>query len=181
VKKLAIVYHSLSGNTREIAEEIRQGFHPYRSDMEVDLMTALEADMKRLQRYDALIFGTYTWGNGELPEAMKPLYLAVEENDIFRQKTTGVFGSGDKNYPHFCRAVDLMADMLAAKTRLVLKMKVELNPKEGDIERCRRFARRFAEYLRMTPTHQNTAPTLNMTTTHQTLAPGSACVTDNSA
>ena len=125
--------------SREIAEEIRQGFHPYRSDMEVDLMTALEADMKRLQRYDALIFGTYTWGNGELPEAMKPLYLAVEENDIFRQKTTGVFGSGDKNYPHFCRAVDLMADMLAAKTRLVLKMKVELNPKEGDIERCRRL------------------------------------------
>jgi flavodoxin I len=136
--KLAIVYASKSGNTEELADLLLRLF--LEQEASVSFYPVEEFPFERLTSFDAVMVGTYTWGSGEIPLEMMALFQAFEKQDA-KDVLTGVFGTGDSHYPHFCGAVDLFRDMLYQKSRLAVTLKVELRPQIQDLEKCQKFVR----------------------------------------
>jgi flavodoxin I len=133
---VAIVYASVSGNTKELAEELYQLF--LSQSVEISFYSIEEFCVSDLCHYDAIAIGMYTWGNGDIPKEMRQLYLAFES--ISRKDiTTAVFGTGDSCYRMFCGAVDQFRDMLYVHTNLAATLKVELRSQKQDFQRCEKF------------------------------------------
>lgn len=107
---IAIVYSSMSGNTEEVAALIEET-HRERGDrvvtFEADRVGYREA--MSLANYDLVYFGSYTWADGVLPEEMKDTFRLVLKELSVPIRQAAVFGTGDKVFVHFCRAVDEMA------------------------------------------------------------------------
>ena len=135
--KTAIVYHSAGGNTKALALAIAS-FMP-----QAELYRVIDFDLAKIGEYETLLVGTYTWGNGELPQRMADFYTQLEEQPISHLKT-GVFGTGETNYQHFCGAVDLFRDMLYARSRLIATLKIEQMYQEADLARIQKFAALFS-------------------------------------
>lgn len=134
--KVAIVYASVSGNTKELAEELYQIL--LTKLVNISIHSIEEFSLADLCQYNAVVIGTYTWGNGEIPKEMRQLYQAFESLNR-KDLTTGVFGTGDSFYPCFCGAVDHFRDMLYVHSNLAATLKVELRPQEQDFHRCDKF------------------------------------------
>lgn len=101
--KMAIVYATMSGNTEELAEAIAD--HSEGKGFTCTFIRAGDLPVS-FREYDLVLFGTYTWGNGELPAAMrKTLRHVLIDNDTGITKAA-VFGTGDETFPKYCRAVD---------------------------------------------------------------------------
>ncbi|MEH7012836.1 flavodoxin domain-containing protein [Neobacillus niacini] len=133
---VAIVYASVSGNTKELAEEL---YHILlRKSVNISIYRIEEFSLSDLCHYNAIAIGTYTWGNGEIPKEMRQLYQAFESINR-KDITTAVFGTGDSFYPMFCGAIDQFRDMLYVHTNLAATLKVELFPQDQDLQRCRQF------------------------------------------
>lgn len=143
---IAIVYHSAGGNTKAIAEAIASIL------LDSQLYRVSEVDSSALSACDGLIVGTYTWGNGELPVKMAAFYQELEMLDL-TQTVTAVFGTGETNYQHFCGAVDIFRDMLFAKSRLAVTLKIEQMYQETDYVKINRFASLFRAKLNNSQEH----------------------------
>lgn len=135
-RKVAIVYASITGNTKELAEELFKLF--LAKPVEVTIYKIEEFPHSHLGHFDAIAIGTYTWGNGEIPEEMWGIYQAIEYEDC-DNLISGVFGTGDSFYPNYCGAVNLFRNMLYAHTNLAATLKVELTPQANDLHRCQKF------------------------------------------
>ncbi|ALC92294.1 flavodoxin [Bacillus sp. FJAT-18017] len=135
-KNIAIIYASITGNTKELAEIIESEFR--KLSIYPVIYQANLFPIERLGTFDAVIVGTYTWGNGTLPREILPVYNGFETQDV-SEVVTGVIGTGDSFYPHFCGAVDEFRDMLFVQSRLAATLKVELKPQMADLPRCKRF------------------------------------------
>jgi len=133
---VAIVYASVSGNTKELAEELYQIF--LTKSVHISIYSIDEFSVSHLCHYHAVAIGTYTWGNGEIPQEMRELYQAFEFINR-KDMTTAVFGTGDSFYPMFCGAVDQFRNMLYVHTNLAATLKVELRPQEQDLQRCKKL------------------------------------------
>jgi flavodoxin I len=142
--KIAIVYSSKTGNTEEIAQRICQLF--LKKDVSVSLFRIEEFSVQDLSEFSAVVVGTYTWGNGEIPQEMMELYRAFETQDV-KRVLTGVIGTGDSGYPMFCGAVDIFKDMLYVQTNLIVTLKIEVSLQMKDKDRCRRFVDIFLDKL----------------------------------
>ncbi|WP_246943758.1 flavodoxin domain-containing protein [Bacillus pinisoli] len=137
--RVAIIYASGTGNTEEVATAI----HSY---MGGELYKVGDFPLSQLTHYDAILIGSYTWGNGELPKEMRSVYQAIEELSL-KSLVTGVFGTGDSFYPKFCGAVDVLRDMLAVHTNLAVTLKIEQMPQAEDFVKCRMFVDRVLARL----------------------------------
>lgn len=137
--KIAIIFTSVSGNTEEVAAIIH-------SLVGGDCFHVNSFNLTSLETYDAVLVGSYTWGRGELPAEMIPLYEAFESQDV-QHLVTGIFGTGDSMYADFCGAVDILRDMLAVHTDLTVTLKVEQMPQSSDIVKCQKFVERIWEKL----------------------------------
>lgn len=142
--KLAIVYSSVTGNTGEVASILYQASKLNFND--VSLYHINKFPMINLEEFDAIIIGTYTWGNGEIPMEMLAVYKAFEHVNK-KNLVTGVFGTGDSFYPYFCGAVDEFKNMLYVHTTLAATLKIELMPQVGDLKRCNQFVESIANRL----------------------------------
>jgi flavodoxin I len=134
--KVAIIYTSVTGNTEELAEEIYRIF--LSQSVTITIHRIDDFPVSQIHQYDVVVIGTYTWGNGTIPEEIWRLYHemeALERKDMI----TAVFGTGDSCYPRFCGAVDLFRDLLYVQTNLAATLKVELTPQSQDLYRCQRF------------------------------------------
>jgi flavodoxin I len=89
VMATAIFYASNTGNTATIAQEIsnKLGDVPY--------FDIAESGIAALDEYDKLIFGTCTWGDGELPDDWLDIFSDFSKLD-FSNKTVAFFGLGDQ-------------------------------------------------------------------------------------
>ncbi|WP_214842510.1 flavodoxin domain-containing protein [Exiguobacterium sp. s150] len=143
---VAIVYSSMSGNTEEVASLVETA-HIERGDhvalFESDRIGHREA--AALASYDLVYFGSYTWADGVLPDEMKDTFRLIlkELNVPIRQ--AAVFGTGDKMFVHFCRAVDEMAYHLS-KYGIPLAgelLKIEQSPRNQPYN-VRHWAERLA-------------------------------------
>lgn len=134
--KLAIVYTSKTGNTEDLVHFLRDLFLEKR--IMVELFRIEDFPVVKLFTFDAVIIGTYTWGDGEIPVEMLALYRAFETEEV-DHIVTGIIGSGDSFYPEFCGAVDAFRDMLYVQSRLAATLKIEVAMQVADQERCSRF------------------------------------------
>lgn len=142
--KIAIVYSSKTGNTEELAQRIFQLF--LNKNVMVSLFRIEQFRVRDLSQFAAIVIGTYTWGNGEIPQEMMELYRAFETQDV-KKVLTGVIGTGDSGYPKFCGAVDEFKNMLYVHTDLIATLKVEVSLQMKDIDRCSRFVTIFLDQL----------------------------------
>jgi flavodoxin I len=140
--KVAIIYTSKTGNTEELIQQLHELL--LTRVIQVELFRVREFPLGKLAEYDGIIIGTYTWGNGDVPLEMVPLYEAFERQDV-GHIVTGVAGTGDRFYPQFCGAVDEFRDILYVKTKLAVTLKIELAPQNKDRERCERFVDGFCK------------------------------------
>jgi flavodoxin I len=142
--KIAIVYSSKTGNTEELAQRI---FHLFlKKNVMVSLFRIEQFRVRDLSQFEAVVIGTYTWGNGEIPQEMMELYRTFETQDV-KKVLTGVIGTGDSGYPKFCGAVDEFKDMLYVHTNLIATLKIEVSLQMKDIDRCSRFVTIFLDQL----------------------------------
>ncbi|MCM3770132.1 flavodoxin [Priestia aryabhattai] len=146
MKEILLAYASMSGNTEAIAdlieeELVKRGLHVKRAEV-------YDIDASDLVSAESIIFGAYTWGDGELPDDFLDLYDEMDNMD-FSQKQVAVFGSGDSSYDIFCGAVDLIEEKIKERNGNVIVpgLKIELSPFGEDVEKCKMFARDFVEVV----------------------------------
>jgi len=145
--KAAVIYTSVTGNTSTLAEMIQEKME--QRAIQTDLIPVEQFRLDQLRAYDIITVGSYTWDSGELPMEMEELYEAFETEDV-KHTITGVFGTGDSFFPHFCGAVDLFKDMLFVHTNLAVTLKVELMPQDEDMVKCEKFCDRLTQKLAVT-------------------------------
>ncbi len=141
-----IVFTSMTGNTelmtKTIGNELRcLGFSVTEKD-------AFEAETDGLDFYDVLLIGSYTWGDGDLPDEIVDFYEELGKLDL-TDKEAAVFGSGDSSYEHFARAVDIFEESLKDQgCHILLKgLKVDRESDEVIQEISKTFAQQLAGAL----------------------------------
>ena len=111
--KVLIVYHSYSGNTKDLAEFIKTQLS---NSFEVDLFEINKYSKEKIEfsidlkpAYDTIILGTFTWGKGEIPIQVRK--FVKEYQEYFKTKQVFLFGTGDTQFGGdtlFCSAVDVL-------------------------------------------------------------------------
>ena len=142
--KVLLVYASMSGNTEAMADLIEKGL--LEGGAEVDRHEAMDVDAALFNDYQYMIFGAYTWGDGDLPDEFLDIYDDMEGMD-FTGKMFAVFGSGDTSYEHFCGAVDILEDKIKELGGNVVlpSVKIEMNPEDEEEGMLLQFGRDFAK------------------------------------
>jgi flavodoxin short chain len=109
MKKAVIVYGSSTGNTRAAAEWIKAELSI--AGMGADLYDAVDIRPASTALYDLIIFGSSTWGEGDIQDDFLDFYDEMDAG-VLNGKKVAVFGCGDSAmFPdYFCGAVDLIAD-----------------------------------------------------------------------
>lgn len=139
--QILMLYASTTGNTELMAEAIVA----YLEDKNFKVVTKTfdfdPIDVEELLEYDAVLVGTHTWDDGELPYEVEDFYEELDEVDL-TGKVCGVFGSADSFYDTYGGAVDLMGERLKrlGADMVPQRLKVDLEPDRKDIGRCEAFA-----------------------------------------
>lgn len=107
MKKTAIFYGSSTGNCEAIARKLA-------SKLNADVYNVSEMSADKLAEYEAFLFGSSTWGCGDLQDDW---YDGVDllKSQNLTGKTAAVFGCGDsQSYDTtFCDAMGQIYDALA--------------------------------------------------------------------
>lgn len=118
----AIVYHSFSGNTEEVAELIE------RKLLDIDWIVSIykigSGFIPDLSNYDICFFGTFTWEKGRLPDETEDF---LEFNNL--PSNTALFGTGDTQFGGdrlFCKALDVIASTYRTP---YIPLKIEQSPR----------------------------------------------------
>ena len=114
--KIGIFYGSSTGNTEIIAEKI-QGL--FGSGM-AELHNVDSASSEDLNKYEFLIFGTSTWGIGDMQDDMEDFLDEIVDLDLSSKKLA-IFGLGDQDtYPEsFVDGIGALYDKLKDKTNII--------------------------------------------------------------
>ena len=106
--KYGIFYGSSTGTTKQIAEKIGRLLGVASADIHDVASTA----PSEVGKYDTLILGSSTWGDGELQDDWFDFLAALEALDL-SDKKAALFGCGDENMDQtFCNAVGEIHDRL---------------------------------------------------------------------
>lgn len=142
--QILIAFASMSGNTEEVADHLQSKLEKRGHTITLEEMDELTPS--ELGHYDAILLGSYTWGDGDLPYEVEEFYEEMEKVDL-AGIPAATFGSGDTNYPKFCEAVHTFEEQLKACGATIVqegfKIEMALNEDE-DYERCTEFAEKFA-------------------------------------
>lgn len=138
-----LVYATMSENTEAMANLIEKGL--IEAEATVDRYEAMDIDAELFNDYEHILLGTYTWGDGDLPDELLDIAEDMENLD-FAGKTFALFGSGDMSYEFFCGAVDELEKVITARGGRVAapSVKIENNPEGSEEEELRDFGRQFA-------------------------------------
>ncbi len=91
MKKIGIFYGSSTGNTELIADKIQVRFGLENADVHnID-----SVDVKDIERYQYLIFGTSTWGIGDLQDDWEDFASSLKKVN-FKDKKVALYGLGDQ-------------------------------------------------------------------------------------
>jgi len=116
-KTIGIFCGSTTGNTETVAKEISDVFG---ADM-VEINDIAEASVSDLDKYQYLIFGSSTWGMGDLQDDWYPKIDALNKIN-YSGKKIALFGTGDQErYPDtFLDAVGIIYEKLKAKNATIV-------------------------------------------------------------
>jgi flavodoxin I len=114
--KIGIFYGSSTGNTEKIADLIRNAF----GSENATTINVEDADPKDLEKFPYLIFGTSTWGIGDLQDDWDDFIEVVENADLSGKKVA-LFGLGDQEIytDSFADGVAKIYRRIAGKTTIV--------------------------------------------------------------
>lgn len=145
---IGIVYTSLSGNTEEtadfIGELLAERGHSVSS---VNIYYDNQADENyNIENKDLLLIGSYTWGEGLLPDEMRGYLRTAIKDRKLNFPPVAVFGTGEKQWTYFCRAVDEIKYHLSKITKVFKEdLKIEQSPRGHQ----KRLAVEFVENILM--------------------------------
>ena len=145
---IIVVYASLTGNTEAAMQAVVEGIHQSSPAPAVKVAEVSTVQPASLLSYDGILFGSYTWGDGELPDEYLDLYEDLQKIDL-SGKYVSVFGTGDSSYEQYNVAVDILTERAKGQgAEIVLEgLKIENLPTGSDRELCREWGRRFAQHL----------------------------------
>lgn len=138
--KALIVYASLTGTTKSIAEILAEKLR--KLNVEVLVEECTEVHPKEFIAYDICVVATYTYGSdGSLPEEAEDFFYDLDKVNL-TGKIFGVLGSGDLIYEKFCPSVDDFDKQFekTGATRGAETLKINLNPDKTDKENIKAFA-----------------------------------------
>jgi len=146
--KVLMIYTSQTGNTEMVTDIIEQHLQQLGHEVTVKTFDFDQIHIGALSNYDAVLIGTYTWDDGELPYEAEDFYVDLEGVDLTGQ-VFGVYGSADSFYDTFGLAIDLMGDRLnnLGATLVPSRLKVDLTPNKDDEERCLEYAKLVTEII----------------------------------
>jgi len=87
---IAIIYGSNGGVTEGVAEQIKDEL-----GLDADLLDIGSEEMDIFEKYEKMIIGTSTWGEGELQDDWDDVFNDFEAVE-FGGKTVAFFGTGDQ-------------------------------------------------------------------------------------
>ncbi len=136
--KIAVAYASMTGNTECIADEIKRYLDEKNLEHSTFHIPSDDFFAFDLVDYDVIFFGSYTYGDGDLPFELMDLYDEVEDEDL-SGKSIGLFGSCDSFYPLYGVALDQFKERFESVGATVVGelVKVDLDPDEEDFKRIR--------------------------------------------
>jgi flavodoxin I len=116
MSKIGIFYGSSGGNTKAVAEKIAKKLGIGSGDVH-DVGRAKVGD---LAPYDVLLFGSSTWGLGDLQDDWDGFIKELPKAD-FTEKKVALFGCGDSSsYPDtFCSAMGAIYKAVAGKAEVI--------------------------------------------------------------
>lgn len=129
-----LIYASLSGNTGRMADFIEEALleggctvDRINISYEKDYLDALHGDSN-------IIFGTYTWGDGALPTETRSFLKDLFAIDV--KGHVAVFGTGEKQFKHYCRAIRESAYHFEKNGWEVheWKLQIEQRPKDSEVK-----------------------------------------------
>lgn len=105
MKNIGIFYGSSTGNTEEIAKQLQQEF----GEETANIFNVSEASTADIEQFDNLIFGTSTWGIGDLQDDFEA-FIPEISNANMAGKKVALFGLGDQ-YSYADSFVDAMGEI----------------------------------------------------------------------
>ena len=116
MKKIGIFFGSSTGNAELIADRIQAQF----GEDIADVHNIDAAEKKELEQYDYLIFGTSTWGLGDLQDDWEDFADELMEADL-SQKKVALFGLGDQEVyaDSFVDGMGHLYNLIAKSTTVV--------------------------------------------------------------
>lgn len=143
---IILVYASMSGNTEEMAQAVAEGAR--NEGASVDIRECMSASADELTNFDGVLLGSYSWGEGELPDELLDFADDLDELDLSGKKAA-VFGSGDSSYEIFGGAVDILFEKLTnVGAEIALdRVKVDGPPTDKELQMCKEFGASFAKLL----------------------------------
>jgi len=95
MKQIGLFYGTTSGKTRNVAEQIKKEF----GGKFIDIFDIREVKPEHILKYDNLIFGTSSWGVGEMQDDWETFIDEVVGLDLSKKKIA-LYGLGDQvEYP----------------------------------------------------------------------------------
>lgn len=149
MKRILILYASSTGNTEEIAFLLNKSIDKERFEVTLKNLEMEETEAKLLAEYDGILFGTYTYDDGNLPFETEVFSDSLETIDL-RGKVVGLFGSGDTAYSQFCQAVEEMKEIFGRTKAFMIDttVKIDLDPhNDEDYEAIEKLAEEFQRAL----------------------------------
>ena len=112
---VGIFYGSSTGNTEMVAEKIRVLFGEDAETNNID-----SSDKEDVEKYDFLIFGTSSWGIGDMQDDWEDFVEVLEEVN-FHKKKVALFGLGDQvNYAdRFVDGIGVIYDIIYDRVDIV--------------------------------------------------------------
>jgi len=113
MKPIGIFYGSSTGNTKKVAEEIKENLDPGL----VDTYDVRYARIKDIEKYENIILGASTWGEGKLQENFEIFLYDVLKRANLKGKRIAIFGTGDSSsYPDsFADSIGIIFEALEGK------------------------------------------------------------------
>ncbi|MGM9887138.1 MULTISPECIES: flavodoxin [unclassified Lactococcus] len=141
-----IVYASMTGNTEACADIVADKLEELGFEVECDECSSVDAS--DLEDADLIAVGTYTYGDGELPDEIVDLYEDLADTDL-TGKIFGCFGSGDTFYDDFCICIDMFEErmLMTGATKGADIVRVDLSPEDEDEEHLEAFAEQLATHF----------------------------------
>jgi len=101
--KILVLFSTMMGTTGEVAKRVEKNLTE--SDNEVNLYNIFDNPHIDFSGYEMVVIGAPTYDEG-LEYGMRD-YIEQHNPDLSQQKIA-VFGLGDKIYPEYCTAVDIL-------------------------------------------------------------------------
>ncbi len=140
MKKVSIIYGSSTGNTEKVAGMIKEQL---KGDITISDITKATDEM--VKEADLILFGSSTWGYGELQEDFQVYYDNMSSN-LLNGKDVAVFGCGDKDSFEdvFCNATELIKEKAVECGANIIAENLKVN---GEPEDNSALILEFAENL----------------------------------